>query len=37
MDNFSSFSAILPKNERNPKRDKEDIGLKKGDFISFID
>ena len=36
MDNFSSFSAILPTNERKPRRDKEDIGLKKGDFISFI-
>lgn len=36
MDNFSSFSAVLPKNERKPRRDKNDIGLKKSDFISYI-
>lgn len=36
MDNFLSFSAVLPKNERKPSRDKDDIGLKKGDFINYI-
>ena len=36
MDNFSSFSAVVPKHERTPRRDKNDIGLKKSDFISFV-
>ena len=36
MDNLSSFSAILPKYERKPRRDKEDIGLRKGEFINFL-
>ena len=36
MDNFSSFSVILPKNERKPRRDKDDIGLTNGEFINFI-
>lgn len=33
---FSNFSGIVQKNERKPGRDKNDIGLKKGDFISFV-
>ena len=36
MDNFSSFGAVLLKNERKPRRKREDIGVKKGDFINFI-
>ena len=36
MDHFSSFSAVVPKHERTPRRDKNDIGLKKSDFISFV-
>ncbi len=36
MDKFSSFSAVLPKNERKPRRDKEDIGIKSGNFVNFI-
>lgn len=36
MDNISSFGAILPKNERKPRRDKEDVGLRKGEFINFL-
>ena len=36
MDNFSNFSAVVPKNERKPSRDKNDIGLKKGTFISYV-
>ena len=36
MGNVSSFSAIISKNKRKPRRDKNDIGLKEGDFISFV-
>ena len=36
MDNFTSFSAILPKYERKPGRDKKDIGLRKGELIDFL-
>lgn len=36
MENFSNFSAIWSKNEKKPRRDKEDIGLRKGEFINFL-
>lgn len=36
MSNISSFSAVMPKNEKKSKRNKNDIGLKKGTFVNFI-
>lgn len=36
MENISSFSFALPKNKKSPKRDKEDVGVRKGKFIQFI-